>query len=317
MRLCRARRNAAWSSWPSTRPAPPPPAPAGRAVPARKTPVKREALLALCRASASCCAGVPGARQIGHTSGPTILRDIGFDQQLGESVPLDTAVPRRERAVRAARRLLRPKPGRAELVYYDCPMLCTLRPQRPGQRPRGAVVRARPGVRGRHRELRPEGDAGAGAAKKKAYLARYRPARRPSGLALPDRRRGADRSAHPGRRLPLRLGPGDAAVRAPRGIVVLTPDGASRATSTASSTRPRTCAWPWSRPRRARSARRSTSCLLLCYQLRPDDRPVRRRASCASCASARRPHGPGLGAFVVVHVAPRARPRRAAAQAQA
>ena len=46
----------------------------------------------------------------------------------------------------------------------------------------------------------------------------------------------------------------------PAGLVVATPGGSSPGTSTGSTSRRTTCAGPWSRPRRARSARRSTGC---------------------------------------------------------
>jgi len=58
---------------------------------------------------------------------PTILREIGFDQKLGDDLPLDT--PFRDEAGRAVR--LRDyfsagKPVILNLVYFDCPMLCTV-----------------------------------------------------------------------------------------------------------------------------------------------------------------------------------------------
>ena len=57
---------------------------------------------------------------------PTILRDIGFDQKLGEPLPKG-AVFRDEAGNRV--RLgdyFRGKPVILNLVYYDCPMLCTV-----------------------------------------------------------------------------------------------------------------------------------------------------------------------------------------------
>jgi protein SCO1/2 len=57
---------------------------------------------------------------------PTILRDIGFDQKLGDTLPLE--IPLRDEAGRDVR--LRDFFGRRpvvlSLVYYDCPMLCTV-----------------------------------------------------------------------------------------------------------------------------------------------------------------------------------------------
>lgn len=57
---------------------------------------------------------------------PVILREIGFDQKLGGAVPLD-AVFRDETGEEV--RLgdyFRDRPVVLSLVYYDCPMLCTL-----------------------------------------------------------------------------------------------------------------------------------------------------------------------------------------------
>ncbi len=57
---------------------------------------------------------------------PRILRDVGFDQHLGDMVPLD-AVFRDEsgRAVKLGDYFGR-RPVVLSLAYYECPMLCTL-----------------------------------------------------------------------------------------------------------------------------------------------------------------------------------------------
>jgi protein SCO1/2 len=57
---------------------------------------------------------------------PAPLREIGFDQRLGATLPLDT--PLRDEAGRtvALRDFFRGRPVVLSLVYYDCPMLCTL-----------------------------------------------------------------------------------------------------------------------------------------------------------------------------------------------
>ena len=57
---------------------------------------------------------------------PPALRDVAFDQRLGERVPLGIAL--RDEAGRAVRLgdYFGPKPVVLALVYYDCPMLCTL-----------------------------------------------------------------------------------------------------------------------------------------------------------------------------------------------
>ena len=57
---------------------------------------------------------------------PPILQQIGFDQRLGETVPLD--IPLRDEAGRTVRLgdFFGRRPVVLTLVYYDCPMLCTL-----------------------------------------------------------------------------------------------------------------------------------------------------------------------------------------------
>jgi protein SCO1/2 len=82
--------------------------------------VKRAALFA-----AVILAGCAAARA-GDNERPTILRDIGFDQKLGDRIPLDT--PFHDEAGRAVRLAdyFRGKPVVMNLVYFDCPMLCTV-----------------------------------------------------------------------------------------------------------------------------------------------------------------------------------------------
>ena len=57
---------------------------------------------------------------------PAILNEIGFDQRLGETIPLDIAL--RDEAGRAVRLgdFFGKRPVVLTLVYYECPMLCTL-----------------------------------------------------------------------------------------------------------------------------------------------------------------------------------------------
>lgn len=56
---------------------------------------------------------------------PALLRDVGLDQKLGSSIPLDlTFRDERGRAV-ALRQFFGEKPVILTLVYYQCPMLCT------------------------------------------------------------------------------------------------------------------------------------------------------------------------------------------------
>jgi len=80
-------------------------------------------LLTLLPASASAQWPAPAASP---GEPPSILREIGFDQKLGGSLPLDS-VFRDEtgRSVRLGDYFGR-KPVVLNLVYYDCPMLCTV-----------------------------------------------------------------------------------------------------------------------------------------------------------------------------------------------
>lgn len=57
---------------------------------------------------------------------PLVLRDIGFDQRLGEPLPLDAQF--RDEAGRPVRlgQYFGQKPVIVSVVYYGCPMLCTL-----------------------------------------------------------------------------------------------------------------------------------------------------------------------------------------------
>jgi protein SCO1/2 len=57
---------------------------------------------------------------------PPVLRDVGFEQRLGEQVPLDITLRDEEgRTVRLAD-VIGARPVVLTLVYYECPMLCTL-----------------------------------------------------------------------------------------------------------------------------------------------------------------------------------------------
>ncbi len=57
---------------------------------------------------------------------PAALREVGFDQKLGETLPLD--LPLRDEAGREVRLrdFFGKKPVALVLVYFDCPMLCTV-----------------------------------------------------------------------------------------------------------------------------------------------------------------------------------------------
>ena len=55
-----------------------------------------------------------------------VLRGIGIDQRLNQQVPLDVVFRDESGADVTLGSLLRGKPVLLSLVYYECPMLCTL-----------------------------------------------------------------------------------------------------------------------------------------------------------------------------------------------
>lgn len=70
--------------------------------------------------------GVTNSNSVPSAQMPGVLRDVGFDQRLGEQVPLDLVFHDEEgKDVRLAD-LMHGKPAVLSLVYYDCPMLCTM-----------------------------------------------------------------------------------------------------------------------------------------------------------------------------------------------
>jgi protein SCO1/2 len=118
-----------------------------------------------------CAASVPVAR--GEDGRPAALRDVGYDQQLGELLPLDVAL--KDEAGRNVRLgdFFGKKPVVFSLVYFECPMLCTLT--------LNGLVSALGVVNfdaGNEFEIvtvsfDPRDTPASAAAKKKAYLARY------------------------------------------------------------------------------------------------------------------------------------------------
>jgi len=105
---------------------------------------------------------------------PRILSDVGFDQHLGETVPLD-AVFRDEsgRAVRLGDYFGR-RPVVLSLAYYECPMLCTVTLNGLASAP--DVVSYDPGKEFEvvTVSFEPRETPELAAAKKAAYLRRYR-----------------------------------------------------------------------------------------------------------------------------------------------
>ncbi len=111
---------------------------------------------------------------------PTLLREIGFDQKLGNALPLDAPfLDETGKAVRLGD-YFGQRPVVLTLVYFDCPMLCTI-----SLNGLTSALDILPFEPGREFELvsisfdPKEGPAQA-AAKKKLQLARYK---RPSAVA--------------------------------------------------------------------------------------------------------------------------------------
>src|SRR5262249_6537028 len=57
---------------------------------------------------------------------PDALREVGFDQKLGETLPLDVALRDESGQTVHLRDYFGRKPVALNLVYFDCPMLCTV-----------------------------------------------------------------------------------------------------------------------------------------------------------------------------------------------
>ena len=105
---------------------------------------------------------------------PPIMNEIGFDQRLGESVPLDAEFRDEEgRTVRLGDFFGR-KPVVLNLVYFDCPMLCTVSLN--GLTSALDVASVTPGQEFELLTISfdPRETPGLASAKKKAYLARYK-----------------------------------------------------------------------------------------------------------------------------------------------
>ena len=56
---------------------------------------------------------------------PALLRDVGLDQKLGDSLPLDLTFRDEQGRTVALRQFFGQRPVILTLVYYQCPMLCT------------------------------------------------------------------------------------------------------------------------------------------------------------------------------------------------
>lgn len=70
--------------------------------------------------------GSAQAQELNASSQPAVLRDVGIDQKLNEPAPLDLVF--RDETGRSVplREYFGEKPVILSLVYYECPMLCTM-----------------------------------------------------------------------------------------------------------------------------------------------------------------------------------------------
>ena len=104
---------------------------------------------------------------------PGVLQEVGFDQHLGETVPLDLAFTDESgRSVKLADYFGK-KPVVLSLVYYQCPMLCTI-----GLNGLAGALEVLSFVPGQEFEVvtvsfDPAETSALASAKKKAYMARY------------------------------------------------------------------------------------------------------------------------------------------------
>jgi protein SCO1/2 len=79
-------------------------------------------------AGLACAALVAGALPVRGASDtrPAALREVGIDQRLNQPLPLDLRFRNEVGETVTLGSLLRGKPVILSLVYYECPMLCTL-----------------------------------------------------------------------------------------------------------------------------------------------------------------------------------------------
>jgi protein SCO1/2 len=77
-------------------------------------------------AVAALLPSMAGAQALPADTRPPALKEVGFDQRLGEALPLDLALRDESGRTVALRDFFGRRPVVLSIVYYDCPMLCTL-----------------------------------------------------------------------------------------------------------------------------------------------------------------------------------------------
>ena len=130
--------------------------------------MRRAVLASILAASASVALAQPAQEK------PAALREVGYDQRLGEQLPLDLTF--RDEAGRpvSLRSLFRGRAMVLSLVYYECPMLCTLTLNGLGSALSVLTFDVGKDFDVLTVSFEPKETAALAAAKKKAYLARYR-----------------------------------------------------------------------------------------------------------------------------------------------
>jgi protein SCO1/2 len=104
---------------------------------------------------------------------PGVLQEIGFDQRLGEALPLDAAFTDEQGRSVTLGDYFGKRPVVLSFVYYECPMLCTI-----GLNGLSAALQVLSFVPGQEFDVvtlsfDPRETPALAAAKKKAYMARY------------------------------------------------------------------------------------------------------------------------------------------------
>ena len=205
-----------------------------------------------------------------QTGPPPPPPKVGFEPRAGARVPLNLPFRNESWKYVSLGECTAGKPTVLVLAYYRCPMLCTevlnglLRavkaiPDDVGSTFNVVVVSFDP------REKPP-----LAALKKATYTEQYdRPGTERGWHFLTGESLAIEALAQGGR-VPLRVRPGQRAVRPRQRAGGPGPRRHDRAVPAGDPVRARaTCAWPSPRPPRARSARRPTRCLLLCYRYDP------------------------------------------------
>ncbi len=156
---------------------------------------------------------------------PGVLQEIGFDQRLGEALPLDAVFTDEQGRSVELGEYFGQRPVVLSFVYYECPMLCTI-----GLNGLSAALQVLSFVPGQEFEVvtvsfDSKETPALAAAKKKAYLARYQRAGAEAGWHFLT---GSDASIQALTRAAGFRYVWDEATRQfahPSGIVVATPEG--------------------------------------------------------------------------------------------